>query len=77
MRFGAVREVHSTFTSELCAETYKLEVAPKPYSSTMEKGKIPAGDTTFHKPNGLYITLGSQETKKKNCCGNTDMASQN
>jgi hypothetical protein len=53
MRFGAVREVHSTFTSELCAETYKLEVAPKPYGSIMEKGKIPAGDTTFHKPNGL------------------------
>jgi len=40
-----VRRVHSTFISEFSVGTHKLEVALKPWDSTTEIGKIPAGET--------------------------------
>jgi hypothetical protein len=42
---GAVRRVHSTIISEFSIETHKLEIVPKPWDSTMEIGRIPAGET--------------------------------
>jgi hypothetical protein len=45
LKKGAVRTVYSTYISEFYVETQKLKVAPKPWDSTTEIGKIPAGGT--------------------------------
>jgi hypothetical protein len=47
----ALRRVHSTFISEFSVKMHKLKVAPKPWDSTKEIQKIPAGETGVHKAN--------------------------
>jgi hypothetical protein len=44
LHIGTVRGVHSTFISEFSVQTDGLEVAPKPWDSTMETGKILDGE---------------------------------
>jgi hypothetical protein len=39
-----VRRAHMTFIFEFSIKTHRLEVAPKPWDSTMEIGNIPADE---------------------------------
>jgi hypothetical protein len=44
LHIKAVRGVHSNSVFEFPIEIYKFEVMPKPWDSTTEVGKIPAGE---------------------------------